>query len=491
MPEKSFEEQSIEQTRFHGQWEIRKDQSAEAQQSQTQLQKGVELISGKESAESDIEWVRENITSIQEAVKNGKHEVMFYPASGRDLLRVILAYDLHHLIVVDIDEYHAEEMESQLKEVEIPYTTTSLEDRKGKEVVFTIDEKDRKVTHIVRDARTNKLQSFGIEQVDILHVYLPTGADSAVKADEAYLQAKYGDEWYMKQWDDEARSLMNADPDAPRPDPVSGEYDIVVPAVNNDIDSTNYQTVREGGFFVFGERRLQRAQPLPSLYRIAGLKEYQITRRHPFTVLTALYPDKDELKEMDRIGYIYQKERSVNPEIIDILNEVFMTQYWTEYSFFEFERGSFVYIGIEDDGPIDVVSAIHAHYQDLKSSVAEYTQRLLSAGVDPADVDAFQQEMMIAYRQRINDLQRRVKEMLQTYDEVSKQYQDGQLNDAQAKEKMGIVFRQNIANQLEPLNTTYPLAVQIILGTDTMAPRAEEVAYQFANANFEFDNAVS
>jgi hypothetical protein len=486
MPEKSFEEQSIEQMRLHGQWEIRSDQWAEAQPSQTLLQKGAELISGKESSEFDIEWVQENITSIQEAVKNGKHEVMFYPASGRDLLRVILAYDLYHLIVVDIDEYHAEEMASQLKEVGIPYKTIPLKDRKGKEIVFTIDGKDRKVTHIIGDARTNNLQTFGLEQVDILHVYLPTGADSAVKADEAYLQAKYGDEWYMKQWDDEARSLMNADPDAPKPNPTSNEYDIVIPAVNNDIDSTNYQTVREGGFFVFGERRLQRTQTLPSLYRIAGLKEYQITRRHPFTVLTALYPNKDELKEMNRNGYIYQKECSVNPEIIDILNEIFMTQYWTEYSFFEFERGSFVYVGIEDDQPIDVVSAIQAHYQDLKNSVTEYARRLHSAGVSSDDANDFQQEMLLAYREKIDDLQRRVKEMLQTYDEVSRQYEAGQLNDAQAKEKMGIVFKRNIANQMEPLNTTYPLAVQIILGNDATSPRAEEVAYQFANASFEF-----
>src|SRR3989338_10975333 len=73
------------------------------------------LISGIDASESKLEWVKQNIQSIHEGVKTGRHDTVYYPASGRDILRPLVAYDANKLILIDSDSTRVGEAQRQLQ----------------------------------------------------------------------------------------------------------------------------------------------------------------------------------------------------------------------------------------------------------------------------------------------------------------------------------------------------------------------------------------
>lgn len=73
---------------------------------------------------SDIEnqWISDNVTSIQETVREEgiRHSTMLYPASGSDILRPLIAYDLDEIDAYDIDKDLQTKIESQILKAGIP-----------------------------------------------------------------------------------------------------------------------------------------------------------------------------------------------------------------------------------------------------------------------------------------------------------------------------------------------------------------------------------
>lgn len=204
----------------------------------------VEAIAGDEPDKIDLTWVEENITSIQNAVSSGKHDKLFYPASGTDILRTLIAYDVTEVVAVDPGSDLIPRIMEQFDKAKIPLSITKVDDVTD-ELSCIVGGKQRKITFKRADARLiiDKLEP---GSVDVLHVFLPTGADTEVTEDEVWLQKKFGDEWRMKQGTDEAEQLMKQDSEAPIANE-NGKYRQVATGVRNQLTLDNYNLVSAGG----------------------------------------------------------------------------------------------------------------------------------------------------------------------------------------------------------------------------------------------------
>ncbi len=259
------------------------------------LSKVVDLVAGKNADGSKRDWVEDNIISIREKVKGSKHSTIYYPASGRDLIRPLFAFDADHLIAVDNDPQLSGETEKQLKEMGISFSSSHSEDLKTSDTTFELGGKKRRITQICKDARYVRLSDLGLEQVDILHIYAPSGADEDITEEDLYLQEKYGRNWRFKNFDEATRVEMKENPYAPKVDPQTGKYKVLGPKVNKSLTQANYQLVNEGGFFIFGEMELSYYDLPRSLLDLMGLENSKITRRHPWTILTTFHPKAEEI----------------------------------------------------------------------------------------------------------------------------------------------------------------------------------------------------
>ena len=454
---------------------------------QSDVEKVVDLVSGKEADNFKREWVEANILSIKNVVQQGRHNNLYYPASGADIIRPLYAYDVDRLISVENDKQRVGITEKQLEEMGVKTTVQVAPDGKSRDITFELEGKQRRVTEVYQDARLVGSKDFGLEQVDVLHIYAPTGADTPIREDEIYFQKKYGAEWHSKRWDQQALAEKNADPNAPKEDPETGNYKTVVEGIGNKLTPTNYQMVTEGGFFVLNEGRLQHYETIPSLYFIAGLEEREIIHRHPYTVLTSMVPSKAELETMDRTGYIYQKSKTVSPQVIEVFNDALMDQFWNGYSFMEFERGDFSYMGIKPEEGINVEDAVNNRYAKLQEKTEEFVKRFTEAGVRSDLVNQYKVELLDWYRNKVLTLQEQFAELLKAYGEMSEKYNAGEMNDEQAKEYMGIVIERNDRGRRTDFkNTKWLLATQLVLSSEEKSRQVYELASQFVSANFSF-----
>ncbi len=296
----------------------------------------------------DVLRVQDNILSIHRATQSGRHETMYYPACGKDILRPLLAYDLSHLLAID---FYDPGLEAQLSDLGIAYTVYPKDSAKIFD--FVLAGKARRVTLVLGDARAFDLNTamqeefasyraepdFGYAQsplwpgihselVDIFHVYYPTGMDE------------------RGIWD----------------------YD-------------NYHSVHSGGFLCLSESMLVRNDSLPkALLEILGVKEIPVTMRHPYTITTSYYPHPDAIVQEPKMGCLYQKVSSVSKEVFVAVSAAFERLRAMQQTFHQ--------LGI---GKTKVATR---KVTAVKREIANIISDLLRAGVDQGKVSALAQELL-------------------------------------------------------------------------------------------------
>lgn len=405
------------------------------EQKKQELTKVVRAVAGEEQDQQKLSWVEQNITSIQEVVKNGKHNTFMYPASGSDVLRPMVAYDADQLIAIDTNEDVVPQIFNDLTSAGILYEVSEI-DAITKQIEINFGGRKRSITIIGSDARV-VMNGMNGKTVDILHVYLPTGAETDQNELELYLQKRYGDSWREKQYDPNLQNELVDDPDAPKTNSDTGEYSVVHEGVKNQLSTTNYHIVSEGGFFVFDELRI--ADDVPdALMKIAGLAEHRITRRHPFTITTSMYPTPEELSQMDKVGYVYQKVRVVPDEVIDCVTEAFSNENYLGYQLMEISRGNFEYIDLENDD-IDIAKALSGFVADIRESTSEMASKMRAAGVGEDDIEVFSQEKMEHFRNRLKEVQNTYQNFISTYDSLAERISKHEITQEQAIAELGII----------------------------------------------------
>lgn len=390
------------------------------------LTKVVDLVAGKNADLAKKEWVETNIRSIKEAVKGGKHGTLYYPASGRDIIRPLFAYDVDHLIVIDNAEGLAGEAERQLNELGIEYMVKVSPDGKRRDIVFEFDGRQRRITESSENADLVSPKDFGLDKVDILHIYLPTGSN-----------------------------------------------------INRKFTLEHYATVSEGGFLVFEEGKLVDGGYVDeSLLKIIGLEEKNIVGRHPHTVKTFAHGPIDP---KDRNGIVYQKTKDVGKDVIRIFNDVVKQWLNVDLEFSNFRMGIFDAFGI-DLGKIDVKGAIGITYSRLIEETKTLAQRFIDAGIDPKLTSGYQERILKKFKSRIIELQKEFANLMPIYKEISAEVDSGSKTWGKAyKERFVKRDTNGFAVDSAPYNFFGPLM-------DGMYTReqVDEVVKQFLEAKFDF-----
>lgn len=454
--------------------------SSEFIPSSKDLHRITDLIAGDETDFDTTRWIQDNITSIRQATGNGKHKTLYYPASGADILRPLYAYDVSHLITIDPETYYENLLEKQLQQLNIPFSS-SRPNSTTKQVVFELEGKSRTITQSTEDARLVSPADFSLPQVDILHLYFPTGADTSIKSDEIYLREKYGKKWFEKRYDTDAQEQMRNDPNAPKVEEATGQYPTAIEGIETRFGQKNYQMVQEGGYFVFNEERISPYDFPQSLLQITGLSERKITGRHPFRVTTSFYPSKEQLKTRDRTGYIYKKERQVSSDVVAVMREALDHSFWRGYAFAEFERGEFVYLGFDPDKQLEVTTTITNDYKEHMKQVQEYAARFRNLAISEDLVKEYVQQSEELYTEWVSTTQRKLNEFLGKYQEVSEAYLQDKITSEQAQEELGIV--QSGEQYIPYKNTKWPLAAQLTSGSHESTQYVYDIIEQFAAAD--------
>lgn len=420
----------------------------------------------------------DNIASIRAAVKFGRHSTLYYPASGTDILRPLYAYDVSHLIAVDDDLQRVGETERQLRQLGIEPKVVVENNRRT--ISFELDGKRRQVTEVLGDVRIVSPQALGLETVDILHIYAPTGAEIPIREDDAYLMEKYGINWHMHRGNPDSFG-----DDAPEFDK-DGEYREVAGALKNSLNKTNYEMVTEDGFFVFEENPLGGGFMSPSLLELTGLEQIEIVERHPWQVLTSFFPKASELGEKTRKGYIYKKAKTVDSRIFDNFGDAMMTGFWIDYGFMEFERGNWWGIGIEN--PDDVGGSIDSKYAGLKKDLNDLSNSLTASGADPQLIKRFVEDSLGSFRKRLLESQEKFRELLVASEDVWDRHQSGDITNEQAIEEMGIVITKDKSGEVTQINDTkWKLASQLLLYGQERSDEVQSMIQVFANSDFKLE----
>lgn len=367
--------------------------------------------------------VRDNIETIQDAVISGLHDSLYYPASGCDILRPMVAYDISQITCVDNNRDIIYGLKDQFKKAGIELTLIE-ETELSTKYSCLINDKPRTINIYFKDARMMSEAEIG-KSVDIYHIYLPTGANLPISEKELYLKSKYGEKWYVHEYDD-----LSIDPEAPKPINQSGEHKIIYPEVSEKINYETLLLVNPGGFIVFGENSLVSLKKATSgLYGLFGLKEMEIVARHPYTITTSLYPDADEIDSMSRKGYIYQKMRHLTKDEFTTLKEVIDLEWEVGYVLMEIGRGGFNYIeGYQEENPTSsetkptLIENLIAYIENVLSRVNTIKSQMIACGlpqdqVDPF-IDAFYQELMNSVKQTQNEIKHFLEEFDKLYEKA-------------------------------------------------------------------------
>lgn len=334
----------------------------------------IKCIGGERAAISPVEvcWIAGNIHTIKNAIHRvltgqGSEQTMYYPASGNDIIRPLLAYNVGHLIAVDTQAAIFDKLKTTLDNLGISHEE-SEEEETIKHLNFELGGQVRKVTYIKGDAGQFSLSTVGLNEVNILHVYKPVGS------------------------------------------------------VSISLNSSNYPMVKDGGFFCFEENRLVPLN-VPTLYEIAGLEGIKIVRRNPLTVTTNFGPSKDDIPYLSREGFIYHKVSSVEPKIIQILDEVSKTFY--DYDTHELVETPFKYFKNKFGAGISA-ELVRKEVTSLTDSLKEGLKRFSEVGVDQGKVDTVLQEVEGSFIKSLKDLQDAVRDNLTAYDRASAVYENNQ-----------------------------------------------------------------
>lgn len=316
------------------------------------LEKFSGLIAGDGASEARINWVKKNIESIQAAVQKGKHKSGYYPASGYDGLRVLVAYDLERLVTSDSDRNLIGQTEEMLRLLGIEPKTNDISfndkgEATAREVAFELFGQQRTITEFYADAKGVDLKSVrGFEdgKADILHVYLATGAD---------------------------------------------EFE------GQGLNENNYGLVKEGGFFCFEENPFGTGfagdfEPLipSSLYGIFGLEKLEIIRRHPATVHSYNAADLEALdKQEPGRGAILHKAKAIDQKLAALIADVSYITFMVAG-----DVAAVTQRNESDERKFNDYGEIVTGAEDLKGDkeqIGEFSGKLLDAGADKELIEKF------------------------------------------------------------------------------------------------------
>lgn len=243
-------------------------------------------IAGKDADQEQRDWVAQHIESNTEAVQSGKHDIIYYPGSGRDAIRALVAYDARHVIAVEYYKDYTTPLED-FKDFNIRELPTGDENRR--EFVFDYNGAERRITEIVGDARLVDPKEIAGRRPDILHIYTPS----------------------MGPYDDLGDKA-------------------VLSKISSDLSEENYRMIEVGGFFIFDESSISvsscwtRAdKELAALY---GLEELRTVKRNPYRRFnfTMTVPDKEK-------GYIYKKNEEISQEVFMAAQDARGLMYLQDY----------------------------------------------------------------------------------------------------------------------------------------------------------------
>lgn len=299
------------------------------------------IIAGENASEAKINWVRKNIETTRETVQQGKHETGYYPASGHnDGLRALVAYDLDNLVTCDFQPSSTEErlIALGLKQG-IDFNSVGFNERK--EITFNLFGRQRKITEFYKDLKGFDLKTVrGFEdgKVDVLIINLPTGAP-----------------------------------------------------IDTNLTENNYEGVKEGGFFCFGEHPLggsfgaDKKITIPaSLYERFGLEKLAITNRHPHTIETWRPPDEPE-PQAPKQGFILHKTKDIDTKLAAEAENAILMFVWAakDTDMIQEIKGMLL---IESPDAKDIKS-----YREWTKSLAG---ELIKAGVEPEWINSLKNKIL-------------------------------------------------------------------------------------------------
>jgi len=318
--------------------------------------------------------IEENIFSLRRLVEKGKHDVLFDPAVGYDTVRLLLAYDPRFLIAVDANVDTLQKTRKDIVALLEKVRIACQEEQKSESVTvitFILDEKPRTVVLVNKDAR-----DISVPHVDVWHSYLPTGTEQeSEKQRDARLEGEYG--WILG---DES--------------PTAHE------GFTGFLSWRVYSHVSEGGFIARDERGLLGDRLLPeTVADICGVREYKTPARHPFTVLTSLYPSTLE-KEYE--GVLVQKVKTLNEKQFLQVMEIVEALRTSFYLVDSLEAMQLYYFKDEEgmiQHPEDIVHGLQAELQlDL--------EKLLPAlENDEQKIEQAVAESLQAFQDRVREFQ--------------------------------------------------------------------------------------
>jgi hypothetical protein len=314
------------------------------------VQKTAAFLATNDDLEKTERIIKDNILSIRRTIVQGSHQVLFDPAVGSDVIRQLLAYDPQKLVAVDLSlkaiKNNQEQITKLLSSVgiscqvdELPGSVTKLS--------FVMDGTPREILLINQDARDVDLTAFGISQVDVMHIFLPTGVEEETEKQQQTRRAG------------EEPDFMAQDSS-----PVAHE------GYSGGLKWQAYEQVRVGGFLCLAESHLIENLSLPpAVAELLGFTEFKISGRHPYTVSTSLFPDiiNDQYP-----GAILRKDKEFSQEQFNLAKSVVESIETALFYIHALESMQLSYF-TEGDGvahPVDAIKKIRANLPaDISQSV--------------------------------------------------------------------------------------------------------------------------
>jgi hypothetical protein len=419
------------------------------------------------------ERIKQNILTTREAVKDGKHSTIFNPGSWKDILRALSAYDADHLIVAETADPVQGEAARQLDLLGVKYEATVSEDKKTTVINFEMEGRARTITERNEDAR---LVAKEIGNIDVLHIYNPTGANTPLNVLQLWALKKYN----VPPHESMVERYRN-DPDAPKPKPGTDEYEIVSSGIQKHLIEDLYNQVNEGGFFVFNESHLsinysRASEHTPkSLYELIGIEEKQTISRHPSTIVTS---GKDWDK---KTGFIYKKERTVEWAVMEAAEDAIDLSDSIETGFVNLNKGGLDFLDVNlDMSKEDIEKAVQGRSAQLQGSLRSISDKFISLGSDAVLVQKYEQEVIDHFVKALSDFQRSVKELLQTYDSVAHRIQTEGMSMDDGIAELGIVVT---GDKIQ--DTIYPFASALVYNDEKNRDEIYDFLTEFAKAELK------
>lgn len=321
-----------------------------------------------------------NINSIALKTQRGQTETLYYPASGLDILRPLIAYNTTRLILIDsMNNYH-QTVKSVLSKTGIQYD----ESTEGNKLTLTFNflGKNRTIEVIEGDARKYSLSDFNLPSVDVLHIFLPTGADQPLEAD-------------------------------------GQEY----PAIKSFLTWDSYQLVTEEGFFIFQEHPLSDDEVTEDLLKHFGLEPLGIKRRPPSSITTGIQQNSDD-DPSSQEGVIYKKVSEISEDAFNMLNSAIDLSFEFTWNAWEISKKQFKCNVMEMQNVPkgdEIVHEISSQLEQYCSELEDLKGHLQSNGCSPEVAYTFIEGYKDSALKRVTEAQGEIRSWIEQYNELKEE----------------------------------------------------------------------